>query len=57
MSCCGGPLFFFIVAIIAAVFGFTNISSGAMSIARILLVVFVILFIISIILHFVRGGG
>ncbi|MCH9627104.1 MAG: hypothetical protein S4CHLAM2_07380 [Chlamydiales bacterium] len=50
-------LVFFIVAIIAALFGFTNIAGGAMSIARILLIVFVILFIISVVMHFVRGGG
>lgn len=40
---------FFIVAIIAAVFGFTGIAAGAVSIARILFWVFVVLFLLSLI--------
>jgi uncharacterized membrane protein YtjA (UPF0391 family) len=41
-------LLFFIVAIIAAIFGFGGIAAGAMSVAKILFWIFVILFIISL---------
>lgn len=41
-------LIFFIVAIIAAIFGFGGIAAGAMSVAKILFWIFVILFIISL---------
>jgi uncharacterized membrane protein YtjA (UPF0391 family) len=52
-------LVFFIVAVIAAIFGFGGIASGAMGIAKILFWIFVILFIISLIWGFFgrRGGG
>ncbi len=46
---------FFIVAIIAAVFGFGNIAEGATDIAKILFVVFLILFVVSLIFNVVRG--
>src|SRR5262249_38915221 len=41
---------FFIIAIVAAIFGFGGIAGDAAWIAKILLVVFVILFLISLIL-------
>jgi uncharacterized membrane protein YtjA (UPF0391 family) len=41
-------LIFFIVAVIAAIFGFGGIAAGAMSIAKILFWIFIILFIISL---------
>jgi uncharacterized membrane protein YtjA (UPF0391 family) len=50
-------LVFFIVAIIAAVFGFTGIASGAMTIARVLFFIFLVLFILMLILNFVGKGG
>lgn len=40
---------FFIIAIIAAVLGFTNIAGSAIDIARILFVVFLILAVVSFI--------
>jgi len=40
---------FFIVAIIAAVFGFGDIAAAATGVARILFYVFLILFLISLI--------
>jgi len=43
-------LAFFIISIIAAVFGFTGIASGAEEIARILFVVFVVLFLVSLVI-------
>lgn len=53
----GYAIAFFIIAIIAAVFGFGNIAEGATSIAQILFFVFVVLFIISLITGVVRGRG
>ena len=42
-------LVFLVIALIAALFGFTNIAAGASSIARILFFLFIILFLISLI--------
>ena len=50
-------LVFFIIAIIAAVFGFGNIAAGATSIAKILFFVFIVLFLLSLVMGLVRGGG
>ena len=51
-------LIFFIVAILAAIFGFGGIAAGAMGIAKILFWIFVILFVISLIWGLVgRKGG
>jgi uncharacterized membrane protein YtjA (UPF0391 family) len=47
---------FFVLALIAAVFGFTGIAAGAAGIAKVLLVLFVIGFVISLVLHG-RGRG
>ncbi|MCH9634008.1 MAG: hypothetical protein S4CHLAM7_07440 [Chlamydiae bacterium] len=41
---------FFVIAIVAALFGFTGISKGAMGIARFLFFVFVVIFIVLLIL-------
>ena len=41
---------FFIIAIVAAVFGFTDIASGAASIAKVLFFIFIVLFLGAIIL-------
>lgn len=48
-------LAFFIVAIIAAVFGFGGIAAGAASIAKVLFFIFVVLFLISLVFGLVRG--
>lgn len=40
---------FFIIAIVAALFGFTGIAQGAESIAKILFFIFALLFVIAII--------
>jgi uncharacterized membrane protein YtjA (UPF0391 family) len=47
---------FFILALIAAVFGFGGIASGAAGIAKVLLVLFVIGFIVSLLFGY-RGRG
>jgi uncharacterized membrane protein YtjA (UPF0391 family) len=46
---------FFIVAIIAAVFGFGGIASGSAEIARICFFFFVVAFVASLIWHLVTG--
>ncbi|MGB2590191.1 MAG: DUF1328 domain-containing protein [Candidatus Acidiferrum sp.] len=45
---------FFIVALIAAVFGFTGIAVAAAGIAKLLFFVFVILFILSLVAGLLR---
>jgi len=47
---------FFIVAIVAAVFGFGGLAAGAVEIAKVLFFLFLIGFIVSLILH-LRGRG
>lgn len=47
-------LIFFIIAIVAAVFGFGGIAAGAVSIARILFFIFIVLFLISLISGLLR---
>jgi uncharacterized membrane protein YtjA (UPF0391 family) len=48
-------LVFFIIAIVAAVFGFGDIAAGATSIAKVLFFVFVVLFLLSLIASLVGG--
>ena len=48
---------FFLVAIVAAVFGFGGIAEGASSIAKVLFFLFLVLFIISLITGFARRRG
>jgi uncharacterized membrane protein YtjA (UPF0391 family) len=42
-------IIFLVVALVAAVFGFGNIASGAASIAKILFYIFVVLFALTLI--------
>ncbi len=49
-------LVFFIVAIIAAVFGFGGIAAGAVSIAKILFFIFVVVFLVTLILGLISRG-
>ena len=48
---------FFIVAIVAAVFGFGGIAAGAAGIAKILFFFFLIAYFVSLIWHLMRGRG
>lgn len=48
-------LAFFLVAIVAAVLGFGGIAAGASSIAQLLFGVFLVLAILSVIMHAVKG--
>lgn len=45
---------FFIVALIAAVFGFTGIAVAAAGIAKLLFYLFIILFLVSLLVHALR---
>ena len=51
----GWALTFLVVALIAAVLGFTSIAGAAMGIAKILFFVFLALFVVSLVMHAVRG--
>ena len=48
---------FFVIALIAAVFGFGGIAGATTEIARILFVVFIVLFLVSLIFGRGRDGG
>lgn len=47
---------FFIVAIVAAIFGFGVVASGAAGIAKILFFVFLVLFVLSLVFGGMRRG-
>ena len=49
-------LIFFIVALVAALFGFTNIARGAASISKFLFFIFVVLFIVALLMAVFRGA-
>lgn len=53
----GWALTFLVVALIAGVLGFTSIAGAAMGIAKILFFVFLVLFVVSLVMHMVRGRG
>lgn len=50
-------LLFFIVAIIAGAFGFGGISAAATGIAKLLFVIFLVMFAASLIVYAVHGSG
>ena len=47
---------FLVIALIAALFGFTGIAAGAVNIAQILFFIFLLLFVVSFITGLVRRG-
>ncbi len=47
---------FFVIAIIAAMFGFGGIADGATSIAKVLFFIFLVLFALSVITGLFRRG-
>ena len=51
----GWALTFFIVALIAAMFGFGGLATGAASIAKILFFVFIVMFLVSLVSGLARG--
>lgn len=50
-------LTFLVVALIAALLGFTDIAAAAAGIAKVLFYVFLVLFLVSLLFGFVRRGG
>jgi uncharacterized membrane protein YtjA (UPF0391 family) len=48
---------FFIVALVAALFGFGGIAAGAVEIAKILFFIFLVLFVVSLVAGLMRRGG
>ena len=46
---------FFVIAIIAAIFGFGGIAVGAAEIARILFFIFIVIFLVSFIMGIGKG--
>ncbi|HEX5775575.1 MAG TPA: DUF1328 domain-containing protein [Caulobacteraceae bacterium] len=50
-------LIFLVVALVAAVLGFTSIAGAAIDVAKILFWIFAVLFVISLVMHMVRGRG
>ena len=48
-------LMFFIVALLAAVFGFTGIALAAAGVAKILFFLFLVLFLVSLVAHGMRS--
>jgi uncharacterized membrane protein YtjA (UPF0391 family) len=53
----GWALTFLVVALIAGLLGFTSIAGTAMGVAKILFFVFLVLFVVSLVMHMVRGRG
>lgn len=53
----GWAIFFFLVALVAALFGFGGVAAVASDIGQILFFVFAVLFLASIVVHLVRGRG
>jgi uncharacterized membrane protein YtjA (UPF0391 family) len=45
---------FFVIALIAALFGFTGIAAGAVEIAKILFFIFILLFLASLVMGLMR---
>ncbi|OYX32045.1 MAG: hypothetical protein B7Y99_09135 [Caulobacterales bacterium 32-69-10] len=50
-------LIFLVVALIAGALGFGGVAGASMGIAQVLFFVFVVLFVVSLIAHLVRGRG
>ncbi|MDR6263208.1 MULTISPECIES: DUF1328 domain-containing protein [Rhodobacterales] len=48
---------FFVVAIVAAIFGFGGIASASVGIAQLLFFIFVALFVLTLVVRAVRGAS
>lgn len=53
----GWALTFFVIALVAAVFGFGGIASASAGIAQILFFIFVALFVVTLVARAVRGSS
>jgi uncharacterized membrane protein YtjA (UPF0391 family) len=47
---------FFVIALIAALFGFGGIAAGAVEIAKVLFFIFLVLFIVSLVAGMIKRG-
>lgn len=52
----GWAVLFFILALVAAVFGFGGIAAAAVDIAQILFFVFLVLFVLSLVVRLIGGS-
>ena len=50
-------LTFLVIALIAALFGFTDIAGASANIARTLFYIFLVLLVISAVIHVLRGNS
>jgi uncharacterized membrane protein YtjA (UPF0391 family) len=50
-------IIFLVIALVAAVFGFGGIAAFSMDAARLLFVVFIVLFVIAALMHILQGKG
>ena len=50
-------LIFLVLAILAGALGFTGVAGASMGIAQTLFYIFLILFVVSLIVHLARGSG
>jgi uncharacterized membrane protein YtjA (UPF0391 family) len=51
----GFAIAFFVISVIAAIFGFTGISVATAGIAKVLFFIFIVLFVLSLIWYLVAG--
>jgi uncharacterized membrane protein YtjA (UPF0391 family) len=51
----GWALTFLVIALIAGLLGFTSIAGTAIGLAKILFFIFLVLFLVSAVMHMVRG--
>lgn len=48
---------FLVIALVAGLIGFSGLAAGAVSVAKILFLIFLALFFVSLVLEWVRPGG
>jgi uncharacterized membrane protein YtjA (UPF0391 family) len=53
----GWALTFLVVALIAGLLGFTTVAGAAIEIAKVIFIVFLVLFLVSLVMHLFRGRG
>ena len=53
----GWALTFLVIALIAGALGFTGVYVAAAGIAKLLFLIFLVLFVISLVMHLFRGRG
>lgn len=50
-------LTFLVVALVAGLLGFTTIAGAAMGVAKIVFFLFLVLFVVSLVMHLARGSS